>query len=58
MSYGPESIKAALESLHGFYRTGIIVDHCVHLQDYQTIAVIMMTEKQWPEVRTCVKRHV
>lgn len=50
VSYGRDSLNTALESLHGFYRTGTILCYCTHLKDYKSMAVIMKTEKQWPQV--------
>ena len=51
ISYCQESLRTAFESLHGFYRTGNITNHCLHLEDYQSLADIMTIEKHWPEVK-------
>ncbi len=48
--YSPESLNTALESLHGFYRTGPILNHCQHIDDYKNLVTIMTIDKQWPEV--------
>lgn len=48
--YGREALDSALDNLHGFYRTSVLLWQCQDWKDWETMARIHDTENQWAQV--------
>ena len=48
--YGPEALTAALEQLHGFYRSSVVLWRCQDWGDWRSAAKVHDIEQQWVQV--------
>ena len=48
--YGREALESALDNLHGFYRTSVLLWQCQDWKDWESVARIYDTENQWAQV--------
>ena len=48
--YGRKALDAALEHLHGFYRTAHVLWQCEDRKDWQSMTTIASLEQHWPQV--------
>ena len=49
--YGHKALNSALQHLHGFYRTSLVLWQCQDWQDWNGMTVIADIEGHWAEVR-------
>lgn len=48
--YGHDALTRALHVLHGYYRSGHVLEQCNQWEDWQSMIEIFTIEKQWSQV--------